>query len=126
MTIEKKLQNLKNKVFTPEYNEETKKQLIEIEKKIREAEVKESLSKQDGIQMLLKYIIGLTYRINHALLTNEELTDEDRILLFARRRWNREFLNFFKGAEIELKNLELWIDEELAEINEDQFDSLSY
>ncbi len=115
MTIQEKLQVLKEKVFTPEYDNESKKRIMEIGKRLKEADVKMELFKQDGIKMLIEFLIDNNKKINHALLIMQEITEEERMILFAKREWNREFLKFFKGAEIELKTIDLEISQELDE-----------
>lgn len=97
-------------------DEESIRQVNEWEGSVKKALLKDNLSAHDGVKMILDEYQNQVNQINIQLQENEQLTDDDRKYLFARKRWCLSFINIFTVARSTIAGVEKALDESVPPV----------
>lgn len=95
------------------YRPEDRQQILEWEKQVQAALEKLSVKEIEAIKIVRdKYAQDLK-TINVLLQSDEDMSQEERKVMFARKRWIKEFLTMFNEAEDTIAAIEQSVAAEL-------------
>ena len=93
--------------------------LIEFEKKVKRALLTLNLKENDGIKMILEKYEKDIANINTLLLKDENMKENERQLLFLKRKWCEDFINLFKIAESTIEHVDSVVNNNIFQAQED-------
>ena len=97
------LKNLREILARGEF-QETGQDVDELEKRLRLEVIKERFTRNTLVADYLAYLLREIARCKQQLSENEDLTDRERIKLFARKQACQDFLNHFQSHKAEVEN----------------------
>jgi hypothetical protein len=95
------LEQLRQLVFTGGFDAESRKDVVDIERRLHEAAAKENLAEHPVIKPFVDYLQGEIDRCELLLRTDRKLTDRERDELFARIDICDRFTSLFNGKQRE-------------------------
>ena len=95
----KELDQLKQIVFGGGFDEESRSDVLAMEKRLEELVVKEKLTEAPGFKEWIVYLGEEVERCNLLLQTDRKLTDRERDALFQRKDICDRFLSIFTGKQ---------------------------
>lgn len=93
--IDQKLEELKALVLDGGFEQEAKEQVAEIERQVKEALGVEGLSQHPAIIRYVTYLTDEVDRCNFLLTDSPELTEHQRLQIWARKEEAKRFLRIF-------------------------------
>lgn len=97
------LQQLKQLVFDGEFDEDSRKEVLELETRLRKEVIKERFYENTIVSEYMASLTQEIARCKELLSEDESLTDQKRIRLSERKKACREFLSHFEPQKEELE-----------------------
>ena len=107
-----KIESLKN-IFKSE-DKDSYDEILGWERNIQKYKRMEQLEKSDGVGEVIEDFTKVVAGCNRKLLNDRDLSHEQRLVVFERRENFKYFINLFKSAGKNLKEVEKQVDENLV------------